>query len=118
MRYGLINTLLISSLTLLCICGIHAATIYVPADYPSIGEAVAAARDGDTVMVADGTYRGINNMGIVIWNIHINVISENGPVNCIVDGEDLWRFVEYREGTDDCVLRGFTFRNFAGDCET
>lgn len=31
------------------------------ADYTSIGEALAAAASGDTVLVADGTYTGSNN---------------------------------------------------------
>ena len=42
--------------SLLLAAGIQAETIYVPGDQPTIQSAINAAADGDTVLVADGTY--------------------------------------------------------------
>ena len=36
--------------------GLHADTIHVPADQPTIAEALAASADGDTIAIAAGTY--------------------------------------------------------------
>jgi hypothetical protein len=34
----------------------HAATLYVPSQYPTISAAISAASDGDTIQIAAGTY--------------------------------------------------------------
>jgi parallel beta-helix repeat protein len=40
-----------------------AITIYVPGDYPTIGEAVNAAVDGDSIVVGPGEYEGVRVIG-------------------------------------------------------
>ncbi|MCG9126278.1 hypothetical protein JT359_01635 [Candidatus Poribacteria bacterium] len=52
-------------LTLLCLTpSIFAAVIQVPADQPTIQSGIDAAVNGDTVLVADGIYKGEGNVNI------------------------------------------------------
>lgn len=44
----------------------RAATIRVPADYPTIQAGIDAAAQGDTVRVADGIFRGEGNCNITL----------------------------------------------------
>ncbi|UCE36287.1 MAG: right-handed parallel beta-helix repeat-containing protein, partial [Thermoplasmata archaeon] len=59
------------------------ATIYVPTDYPTIQEAINAAKDGDTVYVYSGTY--YEN---VVMNKTINLTGENQDTT-IIDGGNM-----------------------------
>ncbi len=72
------------SLSLIPLCA-SAATIRVPADRPNIQAGINAASDGDTVLVADGTYTGYGNWDISFAGKAILLRSENGPANCIID---------------------------------
>ncbi|MBN2055623.1 hypothetical protein JW905_11910, partial [bacterium] len=90
-----------------------AATLHVPGDYPDIQTAVIMALDGDTVLVADGTWTGTGNISVYLFTGYtITIRSENGPANCIIDCEDennafnIW----WGDGPDT-VIRGFTIRN-------
>jgi len=58
---------------------LHSETIHVPGDYPTIQQAVDAAEDGDTIVVADGTWAGATVTG---WPLTIR--SQNGPEGCII----------------------------------
>ncbi len=93
-----------------------ADTIHVPGDQPTIQAGIDAAMDGDTVLVADGTYIGEGNRDIDFLGKAITVRSENGAENCIIDCEgsetDPHRgfFIHNGEGPDS-VLIGFTVRN-------
>lgn len=57
-------------------------TLRVPADFPTIQTAIAAAVDGDVVLVADGTYAET----LDLLGKAITVRSENGPGATTVDG--------------------------------
>ncbi len=59
-------------------------TIHVPADIATIGEAIEAADEGDTILVADGIYSGPGNRDIVLEGKPI-ILSENGPETTIID---------------------------------
>src|SRR5439155_21789492 len=103
-------------LTLLIILGLtphaaRAATINVPAGQPTIQAAINAASNGDTVLVAPGTYReNINFMGKAI-----TVTSSGGPAVTTINGGAAASVVTFssNEGTNS-VLSGFTITNGLG----
>jgi hypothetical protein len=91
------------------ICGSAvASTINVPADQPTIQDGINAAVNGDTVLVAPGTYNeNINFNGKAIW-----VTSSGGPKVTTIDGGGLGAVVTFSTGeTNGSVLSGFTLQN-------
>ena len=90
----------------------YAITIYIPGDYPTIQAGIDAAFDGDTVLVADGTYTGDGNKNIDFIGKVIVVISENGPDSTIIDCEADGRGFYFHSDEDtNSVLCGFTVTN-------
>lgn len=90
-------------------CGSAAAsTINVPADQPTIQDGINAAVNGDTVLVAPGTYtENINFNGKAI-----TVTSSAGPKVTIIDGGGLGTAVSFVSGeTNASVLSGFTIQH-------
>jgi Bacterial Ig domain/Right handed beta helix region len=80
----------------------------VPKDQPTIQSAINAAINGDTALVAPGTYaENINFNGKAI-----TVKSESGPQNTIIDGGKLGSVVTFTSGEGrDSILNGFTLQN-------
>jgi parallel beta-helix repeat protein len=83
-------------------------TINVPADQATIQAAINAANNGDTVLVAPGTYvENINFNGKAI-----TVKSSAGPAATIIDGNTNGSVVTFNTNeTTSSVLSGFTIRN-------
>lgn len=91
-----------------------AATIQVPVDQPTIQAGIDAAENGDTVLVADGTYTGDGNGNIDFKGKAITVQSLNGPMVTIIDCQKVpnTRGVVFQnEETNASVLDGFTITN-------
>jgi hypothetical protein len=90
----------------------------VPADYPTIQQAIDASVSGDTVLVSPGLYtENINFVGKAIA-----VTSEGGPDVTIIDGNRVDSVVRFISGEGlTSVLSGFTLQNgivnsfFSGD---
>ena len=92
------------------------ATIHVPADQPTIQDGIDAAVNGDTVLVAPGTY--VEN--IDFKGKAITVKSKLGPKVTVIDGgnpldPDYGSCVLFVNGEGvDSVLEGFTLTNGTG----
>jgi len=86
------------------------AVINVPtAEYPTIQSGIDAAVNGDTVLVAGGTYTGDGNKDLDFNGKAITVKSVDGPENCIIDCEKTGRGFIFQNGEgQDSVLSGFT----------
>jgi hypothetical protein len=110
-------------LSLLCgaigfglVVGASAAIISVPHQYPTIQAGIDAAVDGDTVLVAAGTYTGDGNRDIDYLGKAIVVMSESGPEATVIDCQgvpsDPHRGFHFHSGEDsNSVLQEFTVTN-------
>jgi len=103
----------------LCISAVG-KTIYVdddgPADFNNIQAGIDASTDGDTILIAPGTYTGEGNRDINFTGKTITVKSENGAQTCIIDcqgsEEEQHRgFNIYSEKNTYATLDGFTIIN-------
>jgi hypothetical protein len=84
-------------------------TLRVPDDYVTIQEAIDASTDGDTVLVAPGTYTGPNNFNLDFLGKRIVVTSENGSEETTINCQSSSRGAYFHSGEDsNSVLDGFT----------
>jgi len=81
-------------------------------DFPTIQEAINATVDGDTVLLADGTYTGVGNRGLLCPNRLITIRSQSGnPAACIIDAEGADRGIRFQSTTYRPLLEGVTITN-------
>ena len=99
--------LLLSNLILISIA--TATTLKVPSQYSTIQTAIDASSNGDTVLVAAGTY----TEKVLIDGKNISLISENGRDSTIIDALDRvnWRPLTVLNITDSIKIQGFTLTN-------
>ncbi len=115
MRYFAIVCL---SVCMVAFCS--AATIHVPVNQPSIGQAIAAAQNGDTILVSPGVYTGLDNHNMNLVGKEIVIRSEAGPETTIIDvfndgtHDDQHAFI-FQAGEDASTkIEGFTIKNALG----
>lgn len=91
---------------------IFATVINVPAQFSTIQAAINSSTNGDTVLVADGTYTGTGNYDIDFSGKRILLISQNGAPNTIIDCMNNGRGIYFQSSEDTtAIVDGFTIKN-------
>jgi len=113
---GFRSALVLLALGLAAAGNARAATLRVPAQWPDVQAAIAAAAQGDTVEIADGIHAGPGNRDIEFLGKSLVVRSQSGvPSACVIDcgGDetDPHRGFWFRGGEQPAaVLEGITVR--------
>lgn len=86
----------------------RAATIHVPADQPTIQQAINVASNGDVILVSPGTYfENIDYQGKAI-----SLRGMGGATQTIIDGSNIGPVVTFQTGeTVQSALTGFTIQH-------
>jgi hypothetical protein len=88
------------------------ATLLVPSQYTTIQAGINAASDGDTVLIASGTYTGTGNKNLDFGGREIVVMSEFGPEGCIIDCQSTGQGFYFHSGeTSDAKVIGLTIKS-------
>ncbi len=83
--------------------------LLVPTEYSTIQAAIDASSDGDTVLVASGTYSGSGAQVIRLQGRAIAVRSIDGPETTIIDGQGARQVVTCSSGeSSSTIIEGFT----------
>jgi predicted outer membrane repeat protein len=100
---------------LIVVCAASAAwagTLHVPGDFDDIADAIAAAANGDTVLVHPGTYTGAGNRALDFGGKSLALVAEGGPEVTVIDCEGADRGLYFHTGEDSTsVVSGFTILN-------
>jgi len=84
--------------------------------FATIQKGVNSAVDGDTIIVADGTYTGEGNRDINLKGKAITLQSTNGAANCIIDCMHHGRGLYLGHNEDsNTIVEGFTIVNGVAD---
>jgi serine protease len=84
------------------------ATIHVPADQPTIQQAIDFANNGDVIVVAPGSYKE----NVDYHGKAVTVRSSNGASKTVIDGSSAGTVVSFQSGeTSASILTGFTIQH-------
>jgi hypothetical protein len=84
--------------------------------FPTIQAAINVAQDGDTVIVAPGTYRGYNNRNLDFRGKSIVLRAAEGPEATTIDCQRMGRGFHFHWGeTAGAAVVGFTITNGCAD---
>jgi hypothetical protein len=90
----------------------------VPAQYSTIQAGINAAVNGDTVLVAPGTYYeniNFNGHSIVLASNYLTTLDTSYISNTVIDGSNVITVVIFANNEDSTTeLKGFTIRNGNG----
>lgn len=107
----------LSSVALLCVAvgvplSCTAATIRVPDQEPTIQAGLDTAANGDTVLVASGTYSGSGNKDLDFLGKALVLRSEGGSAQTVIDCQEEGRGIYFgTDVTSEQVVEGFTIAN-------
>jgi serine protease len=105
--------ILIALVVCTCLGTARAAPVHVPADQPTIQQAIDTAVAGDVILVSPGTYfENIDYHGKAI-----TLRSVAGPGQTIIDGSDAGPVIAFQTNEDArSVLSGFTIQHGNAAC--
>jgi predicted outer membrane repeat protein len=94
----------------------HTVNVSGGADYTTIGEAVSAASEGDTILVYPGTYTGEDNHDLGGHGTNLVFLAHtDGRAPVIIDGGGTDRAFNFNSGQNaTTVVHGFTIQNGYG----
>ncbi|MGD9874039.1 MAG: choice-of-anchor Q domain-containing protein [Kiritimatiellia bacterium] len=83
------------------------------APFATIQKGIDTAFDRDTVFVHSGTYTGDGNRDLNMSGKNIDIISQSGPLNTIIDCGNTNRAITFAGGETNMLISGFSIRNGA-----
>ncbi len=93
----------------------HSTTINIPAQYSTVQQGIDASVDGDTVLVAPGTYfenLNLYDKNIVLCSWYLTTGDTAHISATIIDGSNYDRVITISQGqSPSCQIAGFTIEN-------
>ncbi len=86
-----------------------------PEAFATLQQAIDASGNGDTILAADGVYRGPGNRDLSFATKAITLRSEHGPERCVIDCEDQSSAFTLTAGCLGLTLDGFTITHGSAD---
>lgn len=89
------------------------STLLVPSQFTTIGDALMHANNGDTILIAPGTYTGAANRNLLVIDKTVQIVSSGGPYVTTIDLQSLGRFAYFGSinKKNRSTVRGLTIQN-------